>query len=212
MQYIHGGDIQRFHGMRRKKKKQKNAIIVGVSNDEDSSGMPQDEEPIMNFPLDSGMLEERSAVTGGGNSSAGSNHHEQEQGMSKNTQFSKFSLNNTCNLESESMRSPLEDDFDGDVAELKERKAKVDDPMNLLADPVLKRKYELLRSVGEEYVTDRELVALLKRKPDSFGASNRVADDENASVAENANEDTIGMSEPISVFGNIRVQNTRAYV
>jgi hypothetical protein len=182
--------------MRRKKKKQNNAIIVGVSNDERYYRLRfQDEEPIMNFPLDSGMLEERSAVTG--NSSGGSNHHEQEQGMSKNTEFSKFSLNNTCNLESESMRSTLENDFDGDVAELKECKAKVDDPLNLLADPVLKRKYELLRSVGEEYVTDRELVALLKRKPDSFGASNRVADNENASVAENANEDTIGMSEPI---------------
>jgi len=211
MQYIHGGDIQRFHGMRRKKKKQNNAIIVGVSNDERYYRLRfQDEEPIMNFPLDSGMLEERSAVTG--NSSGGSNHHEQEQGMSKNTEFSKFSLNNTCNLESESMRSPLEDDFDGDVAELKERKAKVDDPLNLLADPVLKRKYELLRSVGEEYVTDRELVALLKRKPDSFGASNRVAENENANVPENANEDAIGMSEPISVFGNIRVPHTRAYV
>ena len=119
--------------------------------------------------------------------------------------FSKFSLNNTCNLQTESMRSPsmavpTEDDFDGDVAELTERKAKVEDPMNLLGDPVLKREYELLRSVGEEYVTDRELVALLKRKPDSFGASNRVAENENASLPENANEDTIGMSEPISVF------------
>ncbi len=201
--------------MRRKKKKQKEAIIVGLSNDEDSSGMPQDEKPIMDFPLDSGMLEERSAVTG--NSSAGSNHHEQEQEMSKNTEISKFSLSNTCNLESESMRSPstavpTDDDFDGDVAELKERKAKVEDPMNLLADPVLKRQYELLRSVGEEYVTDRELVALLKRKPDSFGASNRVAENENANVPENANEDAIGMSEPISVFGNIRVPHTRAYV
>ena len=186
--------------MRRKKKKQKDAIIVGLSNDEDSSGMPQDEEPIMNLPLDSGMLEERSAVTG--NSSAGSNHHEQEQEMSKNTEISKFSLSNTCNLESESMRSPsmavpTDDDFDGDVAELKERKAKVEDPMNLLGETVLKREYELLRSVGEEYVTDRELVALLKRKPDSFCASNRVAENENASVPENANEDTIGMSEPI---------------
>ena len=131
--------------------------------------------------------------------------------------FSKFSLNNTCNLQTESMRSPsmavpTEDDFDGDVAELTERKAKVEDPMNLLGDPVLKREYELLRSVGEEYVTDRELVALLKRKPDSFGASNRVAENENASLPENANEDTIGMSEPISVLGNIRVQYTRAYV
>ena len=52
MQYIHGGDIQRFHGMcyhAQKKKKQKDAIIVSFSNEEDSSGMPQDEEPIMNF-------------------------------------------------------------------------------------------------------------------------------------------------------------------
>mmetsp|Transcript_34451 Transcript_34451/g.77685 ORF Transcript_34451/g.77685 Transcript_34451/m.77685 type:complete len:815 (-) Transcript_34451:61-2505(-) len=58
--------------------------------------------------------------------------------------------------------------LDAEVAKLKELKAKADDPMNALEDPVIKGKYQLVRSVGEECVTDGELALLLSKKPDSF--------------------------------------------
>ena len=60
------------------------------------------------------------------------------------------------------------DDLDQAVAKLKELKAKADDPMNALEDPITKGKYDLVRSVGEECVTDGELAMLMARKPDSF--------------------------------------------
>eukprot|EP00286_Rhodomonas_abbreviata_P022569 CAMPEP_0181304206 /NCGR_PEP_ID=MMETSP1101-20121128/9016_1 /TAXON_ID=46948 /ORGANISM="Rhodomonas abbreviata, Strain Caron Lab Isolate" /LENGTH=773 /DNA_ID=CAMNT_0023409927 /DNA_START=263 /DNA_END=2585 /DNA_ORIENTATION=+ len=60
------------------------------------------------------------------------------------------------------------DDLNKAVALLKELKAKADDPMNALEDPIIKGKYELVRSVGEECVTDGELAMLLSKKPDSF--------------------------------------------
>jgi hypothetical protein len=49
-----------------------------------------------------------------------------------------------------------------------ELKAKADDPMNALEDPVTKAKYTAVRSVGEECVADGELAMLLSKKPDSF--------------------------------------------
>ena len=60
------------------------------------------------------------------------------------------------------------EELDAAVAKLKELKAKADDPMNALEDPVTKGKFDLVRSVGEECVTDGELALLMARKPDSF--------------------------------------------
>eukprot|EP00288_Rhodomonas_lens_P016757 CAMPEP_0177703458 /NCGR_PEP_ID=MMETSP0484_2-20121128/7681_1 /TAXON_ID=354590 /ORGANISM="Rhodomonas lens, Strain RHODO" /LENGTH=764 /DNA_ID=CAMNT_0019214811 /DNA_START=355 /DNA_END=2649 /DNA_ORIENTATION=+ len=64
--------------------------------------------------------------------------------------------------------SHSKEDLDKAVALLKELKAKADDPMNALEDPVTKGKYELVRSVGEECVADGELAMLLSKKPETF--------------------------------------------
>ena len=54
------------------------------------------------------------------------------------------------------------------VAKLKDLKNRASDPMNALEDPLIKRKYDLVRSVGEECVAEAELALLMTRKPDSF--------------------------------------------
>jgi tyrosyl-tRNA synthetase len=64
--------------------------------------------------------------------------------------------------------SHTKEELDAAVAKLKQLKAKADDPMNALEDPVIKGKFDLVRSVGEECVTDGELAMLMARKPDSF--------------------------------------------
>jgi tyrosyl-tRNA synthetase len=64
--------------------------------------------------------------------------------------------------------SHTKEELDAAVAKLKELKTKADDPMNALEDPVIKGKFDLVRSVGEECVTDGELAMLMARKPDSF--------------------------------------------
>lgn len=51
------------------------------------------------------------------------------------------------------------------VAKLKDLKTRASDPMNALEDPVTKRKYDLVRSVGEECVAEAELALLMARKP-----------------------------------------------
>ena len=64
--------------------------------------------------------------------------------------------------------SHTKEELDAAVVKLKELKTKADDPMNALEDPVIKGKFDLVRSVGEECVTDGELAMLMARKPDSF--------------------------------------------
>jgi len=60
------------------------------------------------------------------------------------------------------------EELDAAVEKLKALKAKADDPMNALEDPAVKAKYDLVRSVGEECVTDGELALLMSKKGDSF--------------------------------------------
>ena len=64
--------------------------------------------------------------------------------------------------------SHTKDELGEALAKLKELKAKADDPMNVLEDPITKGKYDLVRSICEECVTDGELAMLMARKPDSF--------------------------------------------